>query len=362
MPLEPLDNDSKARSGWERMIGLSSRRAPDYITASDELRPGPYAREIAVMLGELGLAGVFCVAGVPTLGFATDIDAEQLDRLHALLWNQALLGALVVVRDDQVLVFSLDKRPQTTEGGLDLRLVETLSLLTDGPSLREMLERVEAGSYWRAYADHFGPEQRIDMVLLANIAETQRRLASDIGVEPAQALIMQTIFVAYLEDRAIIPENIFLKMSSGRHRTFAEIMSNGEVDAFYDLFIYLKGALNGNVFTAPGLLDDGEYAAPELQRHHLATLATFRTGREDMVTGQGRFFGYDFRFIPIGLISAVYDRFLATEGQKEARTAPSIRRCFSPIWWSSSAGQKLATRVSRRAPFSIPHAAPASSL
>ncbi|MEB3017372.1 hypothetical protein VJJ50_10900, partial [Capnocytophaga ochracea] len=52
---------------------------------------------------------------------------------------------------------------------------------------------------------------------------------------------------------------------------------------------------------------------------HMAILARFRSGREEIAqAGQQRFWGYDFRYIPIELISAVYDRFLG-EREEERR-------------------------------------------
>ena len=53
---------------------------------------------------------------------------------------------------------------------------------------------------------------------------------------------------------------------------------------------------------------------------HLNILNRFRSGREEMFghAGQYRFWGYHFKYIPIELISAVYDRFLG-EDDKQRR-------------------------------------------
>ena len=47
-------------------------------------------------------------------------------------------------------------------------------------------------------------------------------------------------------------------------------------------------------------------------------LARFRHGHENMADRQLRFWGYDFRYMSIGLISAVYDRFLKEEAEKKS--------------------------------------------
>ena len=63
---------------------------------------------------------------------------------------------------------------------------------------------------------------------------------------------------------------------------------------------------------------------PPLTAVHLNILSRFRSGREEMHgrAGQYRFWGYDFKYIPIELISAVYDRFLGeNDAQRRAQGA-----------------------------------------
>ena len=59
----------------------------------------------------------------------------------------------------------------------------------------------------------------------------------------------------------------------------------------------------------------------------MAILARFRDGREEMNESgsQFRFWGYDFKYIPVELISAVYDRFLG-EKEKQLREREQERR------------------------------------
>ena len=56
---------------------------------------------------------------------------------------------------------------------------------------------------------------------------------------------------------------------------------------------------------------------PKVKIAHLRVLADFRHGKVEMTTGQLRFLGYDFEFMPISLISAVYDRFLNDESDRK---------------------------------------------
>ena len=81
------------------------------------------------------------------------------------------------------------------------------------------------------------------------------------------------------------------------------------------LFRTLRKDFNGDLFVAPCSFEAHD-RGPRLDASHLAVLARFRSGREEMYgrVGQYRLWKYDFKYIPIELISAVHDRFLAERG------------------------------------------------
>lgn len=324
--------DAGLPPGWKDALALNRRRPPELYQQGDQPDEGPHSQEIQVMLGELRLSAVFCIDAVPTIGFVVgdDMSPNDLDLLHHRLWNQGLLGLLLVISDEQVRVISLARRPAIGESDTS-RLVEVLSLVADSIKLRDLVEQIEAGRYWIDHEEHFPTDERVDAVLLDNIKATIGKLATTLGVGTAQALVMQTMFVAYLEDRRVIGTDRFKKASAGRFGNFAALLAAKDVEAFYELFIALNGVLGGDIFRAPGVLGadrktpgigplDDEPSSP-IEPSHLHWLAVFRAGREEMHTGQGRLFGYDFRFIPIGLISAVYDRFLAEDERRSAEGA-----------------------------------------
>ncbi|MEQ8195380.1 MAG: N-6 DNA methylase, partial [Rhodospirillales bacterium] len=306
---------------WAEALSLSHRRAPEFYQATAEIEPGPYAEAIRFALSELRLAAVFCIEGVPTIGFLNEPDApaERIDLVHRVLWNQGLMSLLLVIRNDELIAYSLVNKPFIREAGVgtDPRLITTLSLLVDSLKLRELIHSTESGRFWYENDSFFDPAQRVDNVLLSNLLQAFREIKDELGGEAAQALLMQTMFIAYLEDRKIIGANVFRQASSGTFSTFAELLEAKTPVAFERLFIWLKDAFNGNVFNAPCGFDFGSAPPPKIKTHHLRVLARFRHGREEMVSRQLRFWGYDFQYMPIALISAVYDRFLKEEADKK---------------------------------------------
>lgn len=309
-------------SHWREALALDRRTAPEFYTSPSDVEPGAHADAVRFALSDLGLAAVFCIEGVPTIGFLNepDVSLARIDELHRVLWNQGLMSLLLVLKEDELVAYSLVQRPfQRQEGQQnDPRLIVTLSLLSDALKLRELIDSTESGRFWFENDLFFDPDDRVDSVLLSNLLEAFRDMRGDLGGEAAQALLMQTMFIAYLEDRKIIKEAVFRDASDKTCSSLAEMLESDSPIHFETLFIWLKDAFNGNLFNAPCAFETGDATPPKLAVQHLRTLARFRHGREEMASGQLRLWGYDFRYMSIGLISAVYDRFLKEEAEKKS--------------------------------------------
>src|SRR3546814_4183951 len=62
-----------------------------------------------------------------------------------------------------------------------------------------------------------------------------RSLKDELGTDGAQALLMQTMFAAYLEDREIIGEAVFRDASQGRFVKLLELLEAGDTATFETL-------------------------------------------------------------------------------------------------------------------------------
>ncbi|HEX4757308.1 MAG TPA: N-6 DNA methylase [Terracidiphilus sp.] len=311
-PAQPLTSE------WKGRLGLAGRCAPEYYESSDAVVDTPHAVAIRIALDELGLSAMFCVQGVPTIAILNlaRFDASRVVDLHGALWNQGLASLLLVVAADTVRAYTLARKPQKEWGQeFDQRcLVETLNATAQALEIRNIIYGAESGRLWKEYADYFRPKERIDQVLLDNLTESHKLLSKTLASDAAQALLIQTMFIAYLEDRKIITPEYFLAATRNATANFSALLESGDVKLLKLLFATLKDDFNGDLFVAPCSFES-QSKAPAVQEGHLEVIASFRTGREEMAkTGQFRFWGYDFRYIPIELVSAVYDRFL---GEKE---------------------------------------------
>ena len=310
-PLEPA---------WKDRLSLSARHPPEFYEKSEEVRNVPHAGALRTTFDGLGASAVFCVQHVPTIViFSVDeYDPTQVVPLHAALWNQGLASLLVVISGDTVRIFTLARIPRAGgEDDVTGCLVQTLNAATHALAIRNLVYGAESGRFWEEHSGHFDPKERVDRVLLDNLTASHRLLRdARLSDGAAQALLVQTMFVAYLEDRGIIGPEYFRDASNADAGDFGALLNTGDVESLERLFETLRKEFNGDLFVAPCSFEAEDHD-PRLQAAHLEVLARFRSGREEMhgSTGQHRLWRqYDFKYIPVELISAVHDRFLGERG------------------------------------------------
>ena len=301
---------------WCNALDLGARAAPELFTSASEIPPSKHSDIINLAFDQLDINAVFCVEGVPTVAIIERTSSLNVDELHRILWNQGVLSVLLVLDQTTATAYSLTETPRLTDDSDstvgDTRLVEILDQTADAFRLSELFRSIESGRYWMENDRQFRVESRVDQVLLSNLEFSFKELAPQLGGAGSQALLMQAMFVAYVEDRGMVSSSPFLEASDGEAASFLELLELGRPDDLERLFMCLKALFNGGLFLDPVTL--GELAAAQRPSPAaMEVLARFRRGAEAMSTGQYRFWAYDFRYIPIALISAVYDRFLGNE-------------------------------------------------
>ena len=304
---------------WKEALNLSLRHAPEVYESADEVGNVPHAGALRMTLDGLGASAVFCVQDVPTAVIVSvdEYDPGRVAELHEALWNQGLATLLLVVSGDIVRAFSLARLPRR-DNDEEFRLkclVSTLHAVTDALAVGNLLYGAESGRLWKEHRDYFRPEERVDRVLLDNLRLSHRLLRGKDGKglsdDAAQALLIQTMFVAYLEDREIIGNEYFRSATEAEVPTFEALLRTGSIASLESLFRSLRREFNGDLFVAPCSFDAKD-AVQGLRASHMEILARFRSGNEEMhgASGQYRIWSYNFKYMPVELISAVHDQFL----------------------------------------------------
>ena len=275
----------------------------------------------------VGAEKVFFVDNNPVIVFAR-ADANKQREKFQQIWNMARPPLLFIASPGELAVYNLNHGPARDqadwEGTLEKRQLKTAKTIAEvSERLQEFRrEQVETG---RLFEDErFGEDERADKALIADLRFIRNELLSA-GLESkhAHSVIGRSIFIRYLEDRGILRESYFKKITRGKpewqkildkplsgsfvdpalaERFYLRVLS--DKDFTYALFKQLSKDFNGDMF--PDVDDE----KANVEASQLRTLQEFLCG--NAARDQLFFFAYKFEVIPIELISSIYEEFYNT--------------------------------------------------
>ena len=282
-------------------------------------RPGllPYAHYLHQAWRELDLNGVLCVDGKPVayLCGAQSFTRQQRKQAHGFVWNQGLVPLLIFVTPSSIEVHSAVKRPeQDVSGRLSFSdddlpsFISTIDAVAETLALARLVRSVETGQFFQDNAAFFPANEAVDRSLLSNLVQTARKLEKkNWTLSQAHALLGRALFVSFLHAREFIkphyyPDDTTSLLDILSHRSPQEVKRL----LYKEFFPRLKREFNGTMFDTA--LDDEER---NIDKAHFEILAFF-LGKHDVASGQMSlgFDVYDFRFIPVEIISAIYEEFM----------------------------------------------------
>ncbi len=301
---------------WLKDFGISGRKPPTLFTSKDDLSQSTtQAHLLRRAFDVLAVDGILCSDHSPLVYFkrVKRVTLEVVHKLHQQFWNHGGAPVLVIVSDDRVHIYSGMTPPAPMAGDRDIpSLVDTLDRVALG--VREFVTAIESGAFFRQHQRSFNPAHRVDRDLMESLRATREQLhaASPPGtlVDALDALLCRLVFTCYLFDRQVIGKTYLsdLHIPGASHlRDVLSIRPSAKAkNAIYRLFKRLGEDFNGDLFS-----DDLKAEADLVLDQHISTLAQFFGGTNPQ-SGQTSFWPYDFRFIPIETISAIYERFLST--------------------------------------------------
>ena len=296
--------------------GLGYTDEPELLHRTGDTVPPrhPYALEIDALLspdGSVRARAVFDVEGVPTIVFI-DGDmksgraAQALDDARQRIWNQNLATIVLHVRGNEAIAVPARK----LEAAEQLLRIERVR--RDGPF---SASDVVSANLTRRVPKWFERDARVDKKLLDNISTTVGQLTHEgfDGVDDerqrrqyAQLLMGEILFVSYLEHRKIVSHTYREERDVGR---LHDLVGNGDRDGVQRLIESLRSDFNGDF-----LAEDSQDPWTVLAECGFTLLDQFLS-RTDMRTGQGEFWNYDFSYIPVELLSGLYEMFLSSKEQ-----------------------------------------------
>lgn len=304
---------------WVNRLNLGPRLGKDLITEVGQTKGHPYGETLRKAF-EAGVAGVFCLDGQPCAAFVLSSQNHAPDRLQDLytdLWNQGELDFLLLLSPDRVDVHTLDIDPRTPSP-ISSAL---LKVLQQAGEIEEIVTGLESGRFLETRKKGLNVDARVDASLIRDLEGARDKILAAEGFEQlAQApkelieqvhdVLLQAMFLLYLEDRGILAAAYIHRHGNQGVNKLHELL-----DACASDFSHLLNSLDRD-------LNGGLFKSNALWGKHPQLLAEFLRGMINFDSGQGRLLRlYRFDHIPVELLSEVYDRFLGSEGGKKEQGA-----------------------------------------
>jgi len=285
----------------------------------------PYSHYLRQAWRELSLSGILCVDGRPTVYLCggTSFTRQQKRESHLFVWNQGLVPLLIFLTPNQVEAHSAIKKPEKDSATGPLfndnlsSLIPSLSNIAEALEWAYFLRSIETGQFFYDNAHFFPTNETVDSCLVENLKFTTRKLkAAGWDLPRAHALLGRALFVSFLDERKFIKPHYYPKGTSSLLDILKRPQAGETKRLLYrEFFPRLKSEFNGTMFDTA--LNDEER---HISKVHLDILSDFLSGH-DMESGQMTldFWAYDFRFIPVETISAIYEEFMKEADLKKQR-------------------------------------------
>ena len=298
---------------------------------------------------KVGAEAVFFVNNDPVVVFCEFQNfpsyQEQINAFR-LFWCMARPQCLFMALPGELRVYSLNRSP--AKNIEEWQRIEPLDVVRRVVDVAEKLsdysrQEIESG---RLFADgRFGDiGERADKRLIHDLkAVRQSLLRAGLDQEYmryAHSLIGRSIFIRYLEDRGVLTPAYFEQVASNttdwqeilsqepekpdlmldlRLRRYDRVLRNKGFT--YALFNQLAHDFNGDMFPQDGVEEQ------VVRQEHLDLLRSFLLGDANPEQPSLFFWAYDFRIIPIELISSIYEEFYhssSDEDDKGTHYTPSV--------------------------------------
>ncbi len=300
---------------WLEKLGYAAEPGVLHLRGDAVSETHPYALEIRTLLkpdGAIRAQAVFDVEGVPTVVFVGEDGAslsdDDLDKARQRIWNQNLATIVIEFKGEDAIALPARK---LKNAGERLRLGDARP---DGPF---SAQDISTANLSRRMPNWFDVKARVDRKLLSNLSTAVAKL-TDEGLNGiaderarrrlAELLMGQVLFISYLEHREIVGETYRARRIVDQLPALVARLDRSGIAQLIDR---LRTDFNGDF-----LGDDRHDPWTALSESGFGLLAHFLS-RTDLHTGQGDFWNYDFSYIPVELLSGLYEQFLTPEQQAE---------------------------------------------
>lgn len=302
---------------------LDYAQSPYYLKTEQEQKP-----EIASLFRaahDTGVDGIYVFqtsseknttfSVQPAVYVAEAKTPEEARAIHRNLWNLGQVPFLIVVLPTHIRVYTgFDYSRKDFNAGL----IESQVHL-DKESILEHLsdfraEAINSGQLWHNRSTHLKVSKRVDRRLLSNLNTLGKYLRERMALPSniTHALIGKYVYLRYLRDHDILSHQWFAQYTINIDSILSE---NVTVSDLQHLCTVLDERFNGSIFPL-------DFSDNRLKNEHVALVASVFQGDDLLANGIRQpslnfldFQVYDFAYIPIELLSSIYEQFLHAEGK-----------------------------------------------
>ncbi len=330
--------------GYEKGALFEASKEPSQFSKVDWIEKG----EWLTLTREVGAEKIFFVGNNPVVIFAQSNvnDPEKLRELFNNIWCMSRPRLLFLATPGELAVYDLANQPAKSQE--DWQKLKPLEAAQSANEVAKKLkafrrEQLETGRLFEEY--RFGDlKNRADKALIRDLKEVRKELIEEgldgEKVKYAHALIGRSIFIRYLEDRGILIPEDFQDLASKKkewktilenknprtginlselNSLYARVLS--DKDFTFALFEKLAKDFNGDMFP------DIEQEKEIVTQKHLYLVQDLLFG--DVGKQKNLFFyAYQFKIIPIELISSIYEEFYHPEASEEKNMIKSSEGAY----------------------------------
>lgn len=290
----------------------------------DQIKAKPIKRNLAKHTFDLikEIDAIYFSGEHPLIYFKNlqDIDEQTIRNLHKKIWNQGRVPLMFVSTPHEIRIYNCYNEPiRENENNLNrLEIDRFADAINQFEEIKNIYaqDKLDSGLFWETFSGKkIQTSQKVDQLLLSNLRETRKQLHSLLPGKSSSLSIIHNIlsrslFILYLEDRKVLTPNYYNELLNNATSYFDILLSK---DATYTLFNSLNDKFNGDLFAVTK--SEEQFISLE----HLNLIRNCFYGNTDIRNRQMLLWRvFDFSYIPIELISAIYEEFLHTEeGENE---------------------------------------------
>lgn len=262
----------------------------------------------------------------------TETDARQI---HRSIWNLCYAPFLIVRLPHQIRIYTGFNYSYESEK------IGLLDIIDSDKRLELLLafsaSAINTGAIWKSnYANEINPDNRVDKRLLSNLKQLGEQLQlGGLRNELAHALIGKYVYISYLRHRNILSDEWLEQQQIYPQDVFTFRASISNLRKLNDS---LEARFNGKIFPIDF---DKEIT---LRDEHVSWVASVFMG-DRIEKGDAPepvrqlhlpFKAYDFEYIPVETLSAIYEQFMHDKKQKGAIYTPEILADYliSEVEWA----------------------------